>query len=99
MRYFIVKYLKKPSGQMDELVSVAKRLRTRDLQTSAVILDLMKKQVVLASMNGTTIPKDYQRIRDFYRQHYQKIFDDLEKVYPSETAELPEITDTEPVSN
>ena len=99
MRYFIVKYLKKPTGQMDELVSVAKRLRTQDLQTSAVILDLMKQQVVMASMNGVTVPKDYKKIRDFYYQYYQKIFDDLEKIYSPEIVSKTSTTDTEIVSN
>ena len=81
MRYFIVKYTKRPNGQMDELVSVSKKIKRIDLQTSSVILDFQKGQVIIASMDGTTIPKDFLRIRDFYHQHYKRLIDDLEAVY------------------
>ncbi len=78
MRYFIVKYYKKPNGQTDEEVSVVTRIRQRDLQTAAVILDFKTQVVIMASVNGTTIPKDWQRIRDYYHQHYKSIIEDLE---------------------
>jgi hypothetical protein len=39
MRYFLVSYLKQANGQMDEVVSVSARLKLRDRQTAAVILD------------------------------------------------------------
>ena len=81
MRYFLVKYSKKPTGQMDETVSVSKRLRTKDYQTSAVILDFQSRQVVQASMDGVTVPKDWNRIRDFYHRHYARLIEDLEAVY------------------
>ena len=77
MRYFIVKYLKKPNGQMDELVSVSKNTRLNDLQTSAVILDFKKQTVVMASLDGKTVPKDFNRICGFYYQHYKNIIDRL----------------------
>ena len=67
---------------MDEVISVAKKLRTRDLQTSSVILDFRARRVELASLDGVTVPKDWQRIRDFYYQHYKRVIDDLESVYP-----------------
>lgn len=87
----MVKYLKKPNGQMDEVVSVSKNIKLKDSQSSAVILDFKTKQVVQASMDGVSIPKDWNRIRDFYHQHYARVIDDLEAVYPP-------IKDTEPVS-
>lgn len=77
MRYFIVKYLKKPNGQMDELVSVSKNTRLNDLQTSAVILDFKTQTVVMASLGGQTVPKDFDRICGFYYQHYKNIIDRL----------------------
>jgi len=81
MRYFIVKYVKRPNGQMDELVSVSKKIKLNDLQTASVILDFQKGHVVQATMDGTTIPKDFLRIRDFYHQHYKRLIEDLEAVY------------------
>ena len=76
---------------MDETVSVGKRLRTKDYQTSAVILDFQSRRVIQASMDGVTVPKDWNRIRDFYHQHYARLIEDLEAVYPV-------ITDKDPVS-
>ena len=42
MRYLLVSYVRKPNGQMDEQVTVSKRVRTRDLQTCSVVLDFQK---------------------------------------------------------
>jgi hypothetical protein len=77
MRYFIVKYMKKANGQMDELVSISKKTKLNDLQTSAVILDFKTQTVVLASLDGKTVPKDFNRICGFYYQHYKNIIDRL----------------------
>lgn len=63
---------------MDEVVGVVKNLRDRDIQTCSVILDFKKSQVVKCSLDGTIVPKDWTRIRDFYNQHYSQIIDQLE---------------------
>jgi hypothetical protein len=76
---------------MDEVVSVSKKIKLRDSQSSAVILDFKTRQVIQASMDGITVPKDWHRIRDFYHQHYARLIEDLEAVYPV-------ITDKDPVS-
>ena len=79
MRYFVVTYLRKPNGQIDELVSLTKKIKTRDLQSAAVILDFSKQMVIKASLEGTTLPRDWQRIRDYYHQHYRDVVDQLEQ--------------------
>lgn len=79
MRYFLVSYLKQATGQMDEVVSVSARLKLRDRQTAAVILDFATQTVLQCSMNGTTVPKDWNRIVSFYYQHYAATFDRLAK--------------------
>lgn len=66
---------------MDEIVSVSKKIKLRDSQSSAVILDFKTRQVIQASMDGITVPKDWSRIRDFYHQHYSRLIEDLEAVY------------------
>jgi hypothetical protein len=81
MRYLIINYYRKPSGQMDEVVSIAKRIKNRDIQSAAVILDFETRTVVKCSMDGVVVPKDWQRIRDFYHQHYSQVIDDLEKLH------------------
>ena len=75
--------------QMDEIVSVSKNLKVRDVQSAAVILDFKTNQVCQASLDGKTVPKDWQKIRDFYHQHYARVIEDLEKVYGAPAREAP----------
>ena len=81
MRYLIINYFRRANGQMDEVVTVAKRTKNRDIQSAAVILDFQTRSVVQCSMDGVVVPKDWQRIRDFYHQHYSQVIDDLEKLH------------------
>ena len=69
MRYLLLTYYKKPNGQIDEVMAVSKNLKRRDHQTCNVILDFKKLEVVKASMAGTDVPKDFDRIAGYY-QHY-----------------------------
>jgi hypothetical protein len=77
MRYFIVNYYQKANGKMDENTTVAKRVKTRDLQLAAVILDFKECKVIKASLAGTTLPRDFQRIASFYHQHYPNVIERL----------------------
>ena len=70
MRYLILTYYKKPSGQIDEVMAVAKNLKKRDLQTCNVILDFRTLSVLKCSMAGTQVPRDFDRITAYYHQHY-----------------------------
>ena len=71
MRYLILTYYKKPSGQIDEVMAVSKNLKTRDHQTANVILDFKKMDVVKCSMGGVNVPRDFNRIVEYYMQHYE----------------------------
>jgi len=64
---------------MDEVVGVANTLKLKDRQTAAVILDFATQTVLQCSMNGTTVPKDWNRIVSFYYQHYAATLDRLAK--------------------
>ena len=73
MRYLIITYYKKATGQIDESMAVAKNLKPRDLQTANVILDFKKLEVIRASMNGVVVPKDFNKIAEYYMQYYKEI--------------------------
>ena len=73
MRYFLITFLQKSDGKIDETTAVSRNLKTRDLQTCNVILDFKKLQVVKAHMNGVTVPKDFNKIVEYYIQHYENI--------------------------
>jgi len=73
MRYLIITYYKKANGQIDETTAVAKNLKMRDHQTASVILDFKKLAVVKAQLGGTSVPKEFNRIVEYYMQHYENI--------------------------
>lgn len=71
MRYLILTYYQKATGQIDEVMAVAKNLKTRDHQTANVILDFKTLSVLKCSMGGTQVPRDFNRIVEYYHQHYE----------------------------
>jgi len=73
MRYLILTYYKKPDGRIDESMAVSRNLKNRDLQCANVILDFKQLAVVKASMGGVQVPKDFNRIVEYYMQHYENI--------------------------
>ena len=77
MRFFIIRYLKRPGGRMDEETSVSQRLRNKDIETAAVILDFKTQTVLQAHLDGRSIERDWQRIHDYYHQHYAEVFRQL----------------------
>ena len=73
MRYLLITYYQKADGKIDETTAVSKNLKPRDVQTCSVILDFKKLQVVKAHMNGVSVPKDFNKIVEYYIQHYENI--------------------------
>ena len=71
MRYLILNYYKKPTGQIDEVLAVAKNLKTRDHATANVILDFKMLEVVKCSMGGVQVPRDFNKIVEYYMKHYE----------------------------
>jgi hypothetical protein len=70
MRYLILTYYRKATGQIDESMAVSKNVKRRDLQTANVILDFKEQTVVKASMGDQQVPKDWDKIVSYYYQHY-----------------------------
>ena len=99
MRYLILTYYKKANGQIDEVMAVAKNLKTRDHATANVILDFKTLSVLKCSMGGVQVPRDFNRIVEYYMKHYESTITRLfnengyeielkkseESVQPSET--------------
>jgi len=79
MRYLILTYYTKPSGQIDEVMAIARSLKARDHQTANVILDFQTLSVLKCSMSGVTVPRDFNRIVEYYHQHYESTISRLFK--------------------
>ena len=71
MRYLLLTYYTKPDGKIDEVMAVAKNLKKRDLATCNVILDFRTLSVLKCSMGGVQVPRDFDRIVEYYMKHYE----------------------------
>ena len=79
MRYLLITYYRKPTGQIDEITALSRNLKKRDLQTCSVILDFKTLSVVKCSLDGTVVPRDWDRIVAYYYQYYENIIERLLK--------------------
>jgi hypothetical protein len=70
MRYLLLTYYTKPSGKIDEVMTISKRLKRRDWQMSNVILDFKDQKVLMASVQGISANKDWDTIVSYYYTHY-----------------------------
>ena len=94
MRYLILTYYRKADGQIDETMAVSKNLKTRDIQTANVILDFRHQSVLKCSMDGKTVPKNWERIVSYYYQHYaatiERLFEENGHANPMEKSGSPD---------
>ena len=72
-------FFRKPNGQIDELVSISKRLRPADIQTCTVIMDFGKKKVEKCVVEGKTVDTDWNKLNEYYKRIYPALVDQLEK--------------------
>ena len=79
MRYLLIVFVRKPNGQIDEQVSIAKRVRTSDLQMCNVIMDYGKKKVDKCVVEGKVVDTDWNKLNDYYKRIYPTLIDQLEK--------------------
>ena len=93
MRYLLLTYYQKPNGQIDEVMAVARSLKTRDHQTANVILDFRTLSVLKCSMSGVTVPRDFNRIVEYYHQHYESTITRLFKENGYEIVKPDQTTD------
>lgn len=79
MRYFLITFYRKPGGQIDEQVSVAKRLRTSDYTNCNVIVDFMNKKVEKCVIEGKMLDTTYDKMVAYYKKVYPNLIEQLEK--------------------
>jgi hypothetical protein len=70
MRYLLLTYVTKPNGKIDEMMTIATKVKRRDWQTVNVMLDFKEQKVLLCSVGGITANKDWDTIVSYYYQHY-----------------------------
>jgi hypothetical protein len=95
MRYFLVTYIRRPNGQIDEVTAVARNLKKKDIQMVNVILDFREQTVIKCSMDGRTVPRVWDTITSYYYQHYANT---MERLFHENGHALPE-KPAEPVAS
>ncbi len=79
MRYLLIVFLRKPNGQIDEQVSISKRVRPADLQTCNVIMDFNKNKVEKCVIEGKIVDTNWTNLNEYYKRIYPTLVDQLEK--------------------
>ena len=82
MRYLVVSFLRKRAGQIDEMVSVSKRVRTSDMNDANIILDFADKKVVKCLIEGKEHDTTFDKMRDYYDKIYPNLIQQLEREAP-----------------
>lgn len=79
MRYLLLTFLRKPNGQIDELVQVGKKLKNSDMSTCNVILDYAENKVVKCVIEGKKLDTDWDRMNSYYKKIYPSLIEQLTK--------------------
>ena len=79
MRYLLISFLRKRAGQIDEMVSVSKRVRTSDMNNANVILDFADKKVLKCIIEGQNHDTTFEKMRDYYNRVYPNLIEQLER--------------------
>jgi hypothetical protein len=82
MRYLLITFLRKPNGQIDEQVTVSKRVKPADLQTCNLILDYAKKKIDKCVIEGQALNQDWDKMHLYYQRIYPALIAQLEKEAP-----------------
>lgn len=79
MRYLLITFIRKPGGQIDELVAMSKRLKPADIQMCNVILDFTSKKVEKCVIEGKVVDTDWDKMTEYYKRIYPALIEQLEK--------------------
>ena len=79
MRYLLITFVRKPNGQIDEQVSISKKVRASDIQTCNVILDFNKKNIDKCVVEGNVVDSNWDKMIEYYRRVYPTLIDQLIK--------------------
>lgn len=79
MKYLFIQFLRKPNGQIDEQVSIGKKVKTTDIQTCNVILNYAEKKVEKCVIEGKVLDTDWDKMNNYYKKIYPNLITQLEK--------------------
>jgi len=71
--------MRKDNGQIDEMVSVSKRVRTSDMNSQNVIMDFADQKVVKCVIEGREHDTTFDLMKQYYARVYPTLVEQLEK--------------------
>ena len=75
----MITFFRKPGGQIDEQVTVSKKVKPADLQTCNVILDFKERKLDKCVIEGKVNPSDFDKMYEYYKNIYPNLVDQLDK--------------------
>ena len=78
MRYLLITYVRKPNGQIDEMVTITKRVKQADIQSCNVIMDYAKRKVDKCVIEGKTHDTTWDKMNEYYEKIYPNLIKQLE---------------------
>jgi len=79
MRYLLITFMRKPGGQIDEMVKISKKLKPADFQTCNVVLDYATKKIDKCVIEGKKLDTDWEKMNTYYKKVYPQLIEQLEK--------------------
>ena len=80
----MIQFIRKPGGQIDELVNVSRKIKNSDITTKNVILDYADKKVEKCVIEGSNHDTSFEKMDAYYKRVYPKLIEQLEKEAPIE---------------
>jgi hypothetical protein len=84
MRYLLIQYIRKPNGQIDELVQTSRKLKKSDMNTKNVIMDYSDNSIHKYVIEGNNHDTTFEQMSEYYKRIYPKLIEQLEKEAPIE---------------
>lgn len=80
-RYLIITFVRKPNGQIDEMVGIAKRLKNSDVQMANIVLDFKESKIVKCVIEREIVESDWTKMVQYYKKIYPVLIAQLEKEF------------------
>ena len=82
MRYLFVTFYRQPGGQINEEVRIGKRIKPADISSCNIIADYGLKKLEKATVEGSKVDTDFDRINTYYKEIYPQLIEQLEREAP-----------------
>lgn len=76
----LIKFFRKPGGQIDEQVGFSKKVKLADEQTCNVILDYKERKVLKCVIEGKVTPTTFEKMDEYYSEIYPQLVGELKKI-------------------